>query len=180
MERRELGQAADHFGAPERVVLVSSANGEGKANLIAVGWAMRANMDPPVVAIGLGRKSRSCANIEATGEFVFAVPGADLAADVLYCGTHTGREVDKFAETGLTASPASQVQAPLVTECLSNLECRVMATQDIGDHRVFFGEVLAVWATERDESRPLIIVGDGSGYEVTHKDDVFCLGAVRA
>ena len=168
------------WGAPERVVLVSSADAEGRANLIAVGWAMRASMEPGVFAIGLGQKSHSCANITAAREFVLCIPGADLAEPVLYCGRHSGREVDKFAETGLTAAPARQVSAPLVAECLANYECRVIATQDIGDHRVFFGEVAASWETERAESRPLIITGEGTGYEVLHADDIFRLGAVRA
>lgn len=179
MQQQKLTNATDNWGAPERIALVSSVDGAGKANLITIGWAMRANMAPPVLAIGLGKKSHSCANIEASGEFVFAVPGADLAADALYCGTHSGRDVDKFAATGFTATPASQVQPPLITECLSNLECRVMATQDIGDHRVFFGEVVAVWASERRESRPLLFVGESDSYEVLCSDDVFRLGAVR-
>jgi flavin reductase (DIM6/NTAB) family NADH-FMN oxidoreductase RutF len=179
MQQQELTNATDNWGAPERVALVSSVDGAGKANLIAVGWATRANMAPPVIAIGLGKKSHSCANITATEQFVFAVPGADLAADVLYCGTHSGREVDKFAVTQLTSTAASQVQPPLVTECLSNLECRVIATQDIGDHRMFFGEVVAVWASERQEQRPLLLVGEGASYEVVKADDIFRLGAVR-
>ena len=59
------------------VVLVTSVDGAGKANIIAVGWAMRANMSPPVFAIGLGKKSHSCASIAASGEFI-AVFDADF------------------------------------------------------------------------------------------------------
>ncbi len=180
MQQLDIEHAADNWSAPERVALVSSVDAEGHPNLIAVGWAMRANMDPPVMVIGLGKKSLSCANIAASSQFVFAVPGADLATQVLYCGTHSGREVDKFAATGLTAVPASQVQPVLVQECLSNLECQVIAMQEIGDHRLFFGQVQAVWTSQRDETRPLVIIGDGAGYETVAANAVFRLGAVRA
>jgi len=166
------------WGPPERVVLVTSVDEAGKANIIAVGWAMRANMSPPVFAIGLGRKSQSCTNIAASGEFVFALPGTGLAREVMYCGTHSGREVDKFAETGLTALAASVVKAPLIDECLANFECRVTASQEIGDHRVFFGEVLAAWQGEAEEPH-LLVVGTGSGYEQVHEEGAFRLGAVR-
>lgn len=180
MESRELDWAGAMWAAPERVVLVSSVDAQGRPNLIAVGWAMRANMDPPVYAIGLGKKSHSCANVSASGEFVFAVPGVDLAKAVLYCGTHSARYgADKFAETGLTAAPASCVRPPLVAECLANLECRVVATQDVGDHRVFFGQVVACWASPRQEMRPLILVGAEAGYETAVTTEAFRLGAVR-
>ncbi len=180
MKPQELTRATHAWGAPERIALVSSVDEAGKPNLIAVGWAMCAGMEPPVIAIGLGSQSHSCANVTATGQFVFAVPGADLAADVLYCGSHSGREVDKFAATGFTATPASQVRPPLLAECLSNLECRVIATQDVGDHRTFFGEVVAAWTSERQEQRALLLVGDGGGYETLLRNDIFRLGAVRA
>ncbi|MFC1526259.1 flavin reductase family protein [Candidatus Latescibacterota bacterium] len=179
MKEVSIGDGEKLWGPPERVVLVTSVDGEGKANIISVGWAMRANMAPPVFAIGLGKKSHSCASISASGEFVFCLPGTSLAQQVMYCGTHSGREVDKFAETGLTALPASRVKAPLIGECLASFECRVVASQDIGDHRVFFGEVLATWQGERREPH-LLVVGEGAGYETVHEEGSFRLGAVRA
>lgn len=180
MREKDIVTAAQVWGAPERVALVATADDAGQGNLIAVGWAMRANMTPPVFAIGLGHKSLSCSNIQATGEFVFGVPGADLASQVLYCGTHSGREGDKFAAAGLTAATASQVKAPLIKECLANFECRVMATQQIGDHFVFFGEVCAAWETDRDESRLLAVIGDDGGYERFGGNEIFNLGTVSS
>ncbi|MBT3341566.1 MAG: flavin reductase family protein [Gemmatimonadetes bacterium] len=178
MRQKEIGAAAQIWGAPERVALVSSVDASGQGNLIAVGWAMRANMDPPVYAIGLGHKSLSCANIQVSGEFVFGIPGADLATQVLYCGTHTGRDGDKFAATGLTPATAARVKAPLVAECLVNLECRVIATQEIGDHSIFFGEVCQAWESDRDESRLLAVIGKDSGYERFDGNEIFNLGTI--
>jgi flavin reductase (DIM6/NTAB) family NADH-FMN oxidoreductase RutF len=182
MEMREVpfsdGEGA--WAPPERVVLVTSVDGDGRPNIIAVGWAMRANVDPPTFAIGLGMRSHSCANITATGEFVFAIPGAGLGRQVIHCGTHSGADgIDKFADTGLTALPASVVGPPLIGECLANLECRVVATQDIRDHRIFFGEVAACWAADSSEP-PMLIVGEGSGYELSWEESGFRLGAVKA
>jgi flavin reductase (DIM6/NTAB) family NADH-FMN oxidoreductase RutF len=162
----------------ERVVLVTSVDDAGKANIIAVGWVMRCNSSPPVFAICLGSKSHSCANISASCEFVISIPGAGLAEQTMSCGTTSGRDVDKFAETGLTPGKSRTVKAPLIQECLANMECAVVATQEMGDHRVFFGEVKACWQSEHGE-RPLLTIGNEAGYELLYERGPFRLGAVK-
>ncbi|MGY8825944.1 MAG: flavin reductase family protein [Candidatus Latescibacterota bacterium] len=52
-------------------------------------------------------------------------------------GSHSGADVDKFKEAGLTPAPAKIVHPPLIKECLCNLECKVIATQEVHAHRVF-------------------------------------------
>lgn len=178
MKEMPVGTDVDRaWSGPERVVLVTSVDRSGKSNIITIGWVMRTNMDPPVLAIGLSKGSYSCANISRTGEFVMAIPGLDMAAAVIYCGTHSGAEVDKFKEAGLTAAKAKIVRPPLVEECLCNLECKVIATQEVHAHRVFFGEVVAHWHGEKP-GRSLLIVGAESGYETVHEEAGFRLGAV--
>jgi len=179
MNKVEIGDVGKAWGPPERVVLVTSSDAQGRPNIISVGWAMQADMDPPAFAIGLGQRSHSCANITASGQFVFALPGASLGEEVMYCGTRSGRDVDKFAETGLTPLPAAVVKAPLIAECIANFECKVVATQDIRTNRVFFGEVVACWLGDRREPH-MIIVGEGAGYELAHEEAGFRLGSVKA
>ena len=166
------------WNTPEKAVLVSSVDPSGRPNLIAVGWLMRANMSPPVYAIGINRKSQTGRNIVATGEFVMAIPGQDQARQFMYCGTHTGADVDKFADTGLTPLPARTVSAPLVAGCRANLECRVVGVQQVADHQVFFGEVKVAWAAAAP-GRPLLIVGAESGYVTVYEEAGFRLGTVR-
>lgn len=180
MKEMPVGNHIDSaWTGPERVVLVTSVDRLGKNNIITIGWVMRTNMDPPVLAIGLSKGSYSCANISRTGEFVMAIPGLDMATAAIYCGTHSGAEVDKFKGAGLTAKKAKIVRPPLIEECLCNLECKVIATQEVHAHRVFFGEVVAHWNSEKKE-RSLLIVGGESGYETVHEEAGFRLGAVAA
>ena len=166
------------WSTPCQTAMVTSRDTDGAANIIAVGWLMRAGMEPPIYAIGLGKKSQSCANITASDEFVLAIPGRDLGPALMYCGTHSGSEVDKFAACNLTALDGQQVRAPLIGECLHNLECRVVSAQDLGDHRVFCGEVVASWSGDQD-GEPLLIVGEQGGYETIHEEAGFRLGVIR-
>ena len=59
----------------ERVILVTSVDEAGSPNIIAVGWTMRCNSNPPAFAICLGKKSHSCQNITRSEEFVIGIPG---------------------------------------------------------------------------------------------------------
>jgi len=78
------------------------------------------------------------------------------------CGSRSGRDLDKWAATGLTREPSAKVPAPRVAEAELALECRVLAVTDLRPegfldqsleshyldqdyHRVYFGEVLAAW-----------------------------------
>jgi flavin reductase (DIM6/NTAB) family NADH-FMN oxidoreductase RutF len=44
--------------------------------------------------------------------------------------------------------PADHVKPPLIAECPVNMECRVIGIQEIGDHDLFLGEVVAVHIVE--------------------------------
>jgi len=88
--------------------------------------------------------------LHETGEFVVNLPKREILWAVDYCGSVSGREVDKFKATGLTAVPAKHVKAPLVEECPVNIECRVrdVIHFDYMDRDVFAGECLAIHIDE--------------------------------
>lgn len=60
--------------------------------------------------------------IRRTGEFVINLTTEELARATDWCGVRSGRDHDKFRETGLTPVPATVVKAPVVAEapCRSN------------------------------------------------------------
>lgn len=61
-----------------------------------------------------------------------------------YCGVVSGREVDKFKETGLTPLAMEQVAAPGIAESPVNIACRVTEARELGSHTMFIAEVLGV------------------------------------
>jgi len=171
-------EAVSRWARPERVVLAVSVDESGKPNIIAVGWKMFTSFSPPMIAISIGKTRYSHRLISDSGEFVLAVPGEDLAKEVLFCGTRSGRHVDKFKETGLTPVRASKVKPPLIKECIVNLECKVRGKLETGDHTIFVGEVVACWASD-NERRNLLLIGDGSGYELILEGRGYRFGVVK-
>ena len=91
-----------------------------------------------------------------------------------YAGLSSGRNVDKFKETGLTAVPSELVKAPYVSEFPFILECKLIKTVEIGLHTQFIGEILDLKAEEDvldpekqpdiEKVRPLIWGSFGSSY----------------
>ena len=61
----------------------------------------------------------------------------------------SGRDVDKFALTGLTAVASSKVKAPQIAECPISMECKVLEVKQYGTHDMFLAEVVAVDVDEK-------------------------------
>jgi flavin reductase (DIM6/NTAB) family NADH-FMN oxidoreductase RutF len=133
---------------PERTVLAVSADVEGRPNMIALGWNMPTSNNPPMAAISVNHRSLSHRLIREGKEFVLVFPSRDMENAVMYCGTNSGREVDKFKETGLTPLKARYVKPPLVKEAVVNMECRVVGELLTGDHTLFIGEILTAYVSE--------------------------------
>ncbi len=134
---------------PVPTVLVTSWVEGGDPNIITIAWTGIMNSEPPVVYIGVRPEGRhSYRLIRESGEFVINVPSSEQVRVVDYCGVVTGRDFNKFNETGLTPVPASQVRAPLIAECPVNLECRVSQEIPLGSHNVFIADVLVVHYNE--------------------------------
>lgn len=133
---------------PLPVVLVTSMSKEGKPDIIPLAWSMPVSFKPPLVAIGVAGKRFSHELIEGSGEFVVNIPPHKLLDQVLFCGSTSGRSVDKFKETDLMPLPSKKVRPPRIKECVAHLECKLVEKFQPGDHTVFVGEVVASSADE--------------------------------
>lgn len=129
-------------GPSSVVVMATCVDPEGRANIITLGMYMPISFHPPLVCIGVSPKRYSHDLIAESGEFVINVPSIDIERETHFCGTRSGREFDKFKETGLTPVPAKRVRPPLIAECFGHLECRVVQSHVCGDHTLFVGEIL--------------------------------------
>ena len=133
---------------PMRTYLISCGESGAQADIIAVSFCMPVSKEPPLVACAIGRTAYSHDLIAAGGEFIVNVPPKALKPQVYLCGSRSGRDIDKFAESGLTAVPARRLRAPRIRECVAFLECRVRQQVAAGDKDIFIGEVIEAYAVE--------------------------------
>ena len=134
---------------PVPAVMVSVADEAHRPNIITVAWAGTICTNPPMVSISVRPSRYSYDIIEKTGEFVINLTTEKLARACDYCGVVSGRDVDKFAKTGLTPMPVEHVSAPAIAESPVNIACRVTESRALGSHTMFIAEVVNVQADDR-------------------------------
>lgn len=144
---------------PGPVVLVTTNDGE-KDNVMTITWTMVMGFSANF-AITTGPWNHSWSALEETRECVLSIPTVDMIDTVIGIGTCSGADTDKFDKFGLTREKASHVSAPLIADCLANIECKVV---DIVDrHSIVVLEGVAAWHdSARKEQRMLHAVGDGT------------------
>ena len=108
---------------PGPVVLVSTA-GEGKPNIMTISWHMVLDFTPQF-AFMTGTWNYSFEALMKNRECVIAIPTVDLAQKVVKIGACSGSDTDKFKKFELTPLKAKSVKAPLIKECLANIECHL-------------------------------------------------------
>jgi flavin reductase (DIM6/NTAB) family NADH-FMN oxidoreductase RutF len=147
---------------PGPIVMVSTSD-NGKPNVMTMGFHMMIQHEPPLIGCVIGPWDDSYQALRKTGECVIAVPGLDLAETVVDVGNCSGDRVDKFQRYGLKTRPAKDVSAPLLTECLANIECRVAGTRLCDPYNLFILEATRIWINEsRKERRMMHHRGDGT------------------
>jgi flavin reductase (DIM6/NTAB) family NADH-FMN oxidoreductase RutF len=147
---------------PGPVLLVTTADAKGAANVMTASWVVMMDFTPPLIGLSLGPWNHSYAVLRSTKECVIAIPGVDLISRVVAIGNCSGADADKFAKFKLTALPAGKVHAPLVAECLHNLECRVVDARMVGKYNLWVLEAVAAWENpERKERRIFHAHGNG-------------------
>lgn len=131
---------------PGCVVLVTSGTLDN-ANVMTFSWQTPVNTaDPCLIVLAISHIRYSYELIKRNNELVINVPGAELLEQVHFVGQVTGRNINKFAESGLTPVPARIVAPPLVAECAGHLECRVRDVFAMDTHDLLVCEVVRALA----------------------------------
>lgn len=139
---------------PVPSVLVTVADCEGNSNIITIAWTGTICTNPPMAYISVRPERYSYHMLRESGEFVINLATESMAYATDYCGVRSGRNVDKWKETGLTPVPAQTVKAPVIAESPVAIECRVTEVKELGSHHMFLAEVTGVsvdeqWLNER-------------------------------
>ena len=134
---------------PLPAALISCGDMAGKMNLLTVSWLGTICTDPPMCYISVRPERYSYDMIKQSGEFVINLTTADIAKATDWCGVKSGRDHDKFKESGLTPAAATIVKCPIVVEAPISIECKVKEIKSLGSHDMFIADVVNIIADDR-------------------------------
>ena len=136
-----------------------------RLNTMTIGWATIGIAWRREVLMVMVRNSRHTYSlIEEAPDFTVSVPSGDLKRELAFCGTKSGRAVDKFAECRLQTQAGRQTASPIVRVPGVHFECRIVYKSPIDPaqldpefaplyperdyHTLYFGEILACYEIE--------------------------------
>ena len=115
---------------PKGILLTTAC--DGKVNTMTIGWAHIGIEWGKPIFIAYVRESRYTKEmLEKNGEFTVNIPLSGCDSKILgFCGSKSGRDLDKIAELGLTLVQSENVSVPGIKELPLTLECKVIYKQE--------------------------------------------------
>jgi flavin reductase (DIM6/NTAB) family NADH-FMN oxidoreductase RutF len=139
-----------------------TAKDESRVNTMTIGWGgITRFWNKPIMIVPVRLSRYTHQLIEKAKEFTVSVPlEKNLLKQLSYCGTHSGRDENKYEATGLTPIAGKVIATPIIAQCELHFECRVVYQQTMDPeqldlevkerwypdyHTMYFGEIVACY-----------------------------------
>jgi flavin reductase (DIM6/NTAB) family NADH-FMN oxidoreductase RutF len=142
--------------------LTVSAN--DKVNTMTISWGnIGFEWNRPIFTV-LVRHSRYTHELmDNSDNFTVSIPLEDnFKKELAYCGSRSGRDIDKFKEYNLSLEPSKVVSTPVISGCKLHYECKIVYKQNMnpdflseevkkgsyasGDyHTIYYGEIVSCY-----------------------------------
>lgn len=137
-----------------------------KVNTMTIGWATIGFVWKKEIFMVAVRDSRYTFElIEKSNDFTVTVPADKSFKDaVMFCGTKSGRDFDKFSKCGLKQKLAQQTASPIIDIPGIHYECKIIYKSPMNPalldkdfeklypqkdyHTLYFGEILSCYETD--------------------------------
>lgn len=147
-----------------------------KPNVLTIAWTGIINTIPPKTYISVRPSRFSYDLIKNSREFVINLTTSSIIKAADFCGVRSGRNLDKFKETGLVPEKSSQVACPMIQQSPVSLECRVTEIVPLGSHDMFIADIVAVNVDEQYVDKVGKLHLDKSGLAAFAHGEYFELG----
>lgn len=131
-------------------------------NTMTIGWAtMGIIWSKPIVMVAVRNSRYTFGIMEKAADFTISFPKTGMDKELSFCGSKSGRNVDKFKACNLKAIPAQKTASPIIQMPGIHFECKIvyksaMDAAFLDDtykklyplsdfHTLYFGELLACY-----------------------------------
>jgi flavin reductase (DIM6/NTAB) family NADH-FMN oxidoreductase RutF len=143
--KKHLGPVPLIYPVPIALVGVRT---DGQPNVTEVGDVGIMGIKPPYVFVSLGEKSHSRLGISQTGQYSLNFPTTAMIDRADFCGSASGRRVDKASLFTLFYDPDGLPDLPLIEDCPVNLACEVVEHVTLQHRNIFIGKVIQTYVNE--------------------------------
>ncbi len=134
---------------PVPAALVTCGSTPGEWTMLTVAWTGTLCTNPPMCYISVRPERYSRPLIERCVEFTINLTTQEMVRAVDWAGVRSGRDFDKWKETGLTPLKGDKVSSPTIDESPLSVECRVKEIVRLGSHDMVIADVVGLRADER-------------------------------
>jgi flavin reductase (DIM6/NTAB) family NADH-FMN oxidoreductase RutF len=134
------------FIYPMPVALLGT-NVDNKANFMALGWVMRANMNPPMLTVAVNKNHLTNKAIRENKTFSVNFPSIEMLKETDYCGLVSGKREDKSALFDVYYGELKT--APMINKFPLSLECKLHDIYEMPTNDLFIGEIIGTYTEEK-------------------------------
>ena len=133
-----------------------------RVNTMTIGWAtLGVAWKQPVMMVMVRDSRHTFGIMEEATDFTVSVPSRDMKEEIAYCGTASGRDVDKFSDCQLATANGRHVVSPIIQSPGIHFECKIVYRNAIDPthltrsydylypekdyHTLYFGEIVACY-----------------------------------
>lgn len=100
-------------------------------NTMTIGWGTLGYIwNKPIFMVAIRYSRHTYKLLENAKEFTVSIPlNNNLKKELSYCGTKSGRDVNKFEQCNLSILEGQKVSTPIIGECELHYECKVVYQQ---------------------------------------------------
>jgi len=135
---------------------------EAALNTMTIGWGLIGFLwQRPVFMVPVRDSRHTFTLLEKARDFTVSVPSGDMQEALTFCGTRSGRDLDKLEACRLAVRPAQQTATPILDIPGLHLECRLVYGMPLDRarldtallplypqadfHTLYFGEIAACY-----------------------------------
>ncbi len=146
------------------VFLISNDNQSLRPNVMTIGWLeLGIVWRRPIITVLVRPSRHTFSLLEENPFFVVGVPPSSWKKEIDFCGSTSGREVDKFSQCGFNPVNINDFPVPVIEGCEVAFGCEIIQKTRVeagnfiasildefypqGDyHSIYFGEIKESWS----------------------------------
>ena len=133
---------------------------------MTIGWATFGFIwQKPIMMVAVRPTRHTFGIIEKSSDFTVTIPSGDMSKAIAFCGSKSGRDVDKFKMCSLETADGQNVASPIIKVPGIHFECKIVYKSAMNPthldknldkaiypqkdyHTLYFGEIQACYETE--------------------------------